>query len=493
MQADIFRKARNFYINDYKRIPAEYRQEYANEIVTLNWKRANIIQASLFVCNLILILVDKLYYFDKWEKVPAYKSLYIAHIVLFCVIILYAFLCIISSRYVNEIRAIKGLYLGISMFSLLWCAFLAVNAQLIHGQISAYIIAAFCVASIMLFSPAESTIIFIGSYIFFLAGLTFIKQDAIELNGNYINSGVFIALSIVVSKLQYSSYVTSFLNRKLIENNTMRLNELNNNLEAMVAERTSELVKANEIIISELKAKHEMELEIASTKAIYKEKEKELIEFKELEKLRTAFFSNISHELKTPLNIILSSQQLLELKLKKLADSEIIKQVNNQVFFIRQNCYRLIRLVSNLLDITKIDSGYFELDMRNYDIVKLVEDIVQSVAEYIQGKDINLIFDTEIEEKIIACDADKIERIILNLLSNAVKFTEEGGCIYVSIFLREDMINISVKDTGIGISPAMQEKIFDRFVQGDGSLIKNNEGTGIGLSLVNWAEEANSA
>jgi signal transduction histidine kinase len=278
--------------------------------------------------------------------------------------------------------------------------------------------------------------------------------------------------------------VTNFLNKKLIEKNTARLNELNNNLEMMVAVRTSELVQANETIINELKAKHEMKLEIASTKAIYEEKEKELIEFKELEKLRTAFFSNISHELKTPLNIILSSQQLLELKLKNLVASEIFNQVNKQIFFIKQNSYRLIRLVSNLLDITKIDSGYFELNLRNYDIIKLVEDIVQSVAEYVQGRNINLIFDTQLEEKIIACDADKIERIMLNLLSNAVKFTEEGGSIYVNMFLRGNMINISVRDTGIGISQNMQKIIFDRFVQGEDLLIKNSEGTGIGLSLV---------
>jgi signal transduction histidine kinase len=484
MLGDIFRNVKNFYSCESKRIPEEYRQEYTKEIVMINWKRANIIQTSLFICNLILIVIDRFYYYDKWDIIPAYRHLYHAHILLLIVIMFYAFFGFFGSKYINKTSYTRFLYLSIMMFSLFWCEFLAINAQLIHGQISAYIISAFCVASIMLLSPVESTIVFIASYLSFVVGLIYIRQNSIEQSGNIINSGIFIILSIIVSKLQYSSFVTNFLNKKLIEKNAARLNELNNKLEMMVEERTSELVQANELLVNELKAKHEMKLEIASTKAIYEEKEKELIEFKELEKLRTAFFSNISHELKTPLNIILSSQQLLELKLKNLVASEIFNQVNKQIFFIKQNSYRLIRLVSNLLDITKIDSGYFELNLRNYDIIKLVEDVVQSVAEYVQGRNINLIFDTQLEEKIIACDADKIERIMLNLLSNAVKFTEEGGSIYVNMFLRGNMINISVRDTGIGISQNMQKIIFDRFVQGEDLLIKNSEGTGIGLSLV---------
>jgi signal transduction histidine kinase len=113
-----------------------------------------------------------------------------------------------------------------------------------------------------------------------------------------------------------------------------------------------------------------------------------------------------------------------------------------------------------------------------------VEDITLSVAKYVEGKDINLIFDTEVEEKIIACDPDKIERIMLNLLSNAVKFTPEGGDIYVNIYEREDKIIIAVKDTGLGIPADMQGTIFDRFVQVDQSTSRLREGSGIGLSIV---------
>ena len=118
------------------------------------------------------------------------------------------------------------------------------------------------------------------------------------------------------------------------------------------------------------------------------------------------------------------------------------------------------------------------------DIVKVVEDITLSVADYIENKGIILIFDTEIEEKVIACDPDVVERVMLNLLSNAVKFTEEGGNIFVNIYESEGQVYLSVKDTGVGMSEKAKEQIFSRFVQVDKSARRCREGSGIGLSLV---------
>ena len=152
---------------------------------------------------------------------------------------------------------------------------------------------------------------------------------------------------------------------------------------------------------------------------------------------------------------------------------------------MKQNCHRLLRLINNLIDITKIDSGYFDIDENNFDIVNIVENITLSVADYIENKGLTLIFDTFVEEKIIACDPEKIERIMLNLLSNAVKFTPVGGEILVAIKeWNRDNICISVKDTGKGIPKDKLDSIFERFVQVDKSLTRDNEGSGIGLSLV---------
>ncbi len=119
----------------------------------------------------------------------------------------------------------------------------------------------------------------------------------------------------------------------------------------------------------------------------------------------------------------------------------------------------MLRLVNNLIDITKIDSGFIKMDFINYDIIKLTEDITISVIPYVESKNIDIIFDTDCEELEIKCDPDKIERIILNLLSNAIKFTEPGGKIEVSIFTDENWVDIRVKDTGIGIPSHMKEFI----------------------------------
>ncbi|QEK10999.1 PAS domain-containing sensor histidine kinase [Crassaminicella thermophila] len=210
------------------------------------------------------------------------------------------------------------------------------------------------------------------------------------------------------------------------------------------------------------------------------ENERLLREAKKYDELRNEFFANISHELRTPLNVILGTLQLLDIHLKDTCNNHLNKYKD----IMKQNCNRLLRLVNNLIDITKIDTGFFEIKLKNVNIVSLIEDITLSVADYIENKGIVLQFDTEMEEKLMACDPDKIERIILNLLSNAVKFTDVGGNIKVTIYDRDEYICISVKDTGIGIPKEQIGAVFERFRQVDKSLARNHEGSGIGLSLV---------
>ena len=208
-----------------------------------------------------------------------------------------------------------------------------------------------------------------------------------------------------------------------------------------------------------------------------------LKETREFNRLITEFFSNISHELKTPLNVIFSAIQYLNIcNVKDIMDYD--KQQKKYLGIMKQNCYRLMRLINNLLDMTKLDSGFLKLSLGNYNIVSVVEDIVLSVASYAESMGISIIFDTDIEEKVMALDPDKVERIILNLLSNAVKFTNNGGQIFVSIADKKDNVIISVKDNGVGIPENKLQMIFERFVQVDKTLRREHEGSGIGLSLV---------
>jgi signal transduction histidine kinase len=206
--------------------------------------------------------------------------------------------------------------------------------------------------------------------------------------------------------------------------------------------------------------------------------------------LKTQFFSNLSHELKTPLNIILASIQMVESKNTSKVNCDSYNTLSKYMPMMRQNCYRLLRLINNLIDITRIDSGFFKLNFGNHNIVSVIEDITLSVANYSESKGINVIFDTDVEEKLIGCDPDKIERIMLNLLSNSIKFTPPGGSIFVSIFDKEDKISITVRDTGIGIPSDKIAIIFERFRQVDSSLQREYEGSGIGLSLVKALVEA---
>lgn len=215
---------------------------------------------------------------------------------------------------------------------------------------------------------------------------------------------------------------------------------------------------------------------------VHKETEK-LNERIKYNKLKTEFFANVSHEMKTPINLISGTIQLLELELKNntaIQNSNVSKYIK----ILKNNCNRMVRLANNLIDVTQISSGYYQLDLRNADIVSFIENITFSVAEFVKKKKRTLIFDTEVEEKIMAFDFNGIERIILNLLSNAIKFTKPDDEIMVSIYDKGDSIIISVKDTGIGIPQDQLDVIFDLFRQVDKSFTRKHEGSGIGLTIV---------
>lgn len=215
--------------------------------------------------------------------------------------------------------------------------------------------------------------------------------------------------------------------------------------------------------------------------------EKELLKAKELaentNKAQSNFISNISHELRTPIAVIMSSNQLLELNINK-EKSNYLESNIQKTNIIKQNCNRLIRLTNNIIDIAKIDSGFMDLKTKNIDIVFLIESIVNSVVPYAVTKNIDIVFDTNEEEVIMSIDPDKIERIILNLMSNAIKFSQENTNIYVTVEKSEDTLMCSVKDTGIGMEQKHLDNIFERFTQIDDIMVRKNEGSGIGLSLV---------
>lgn len=205
-------------------------------------------------------------------------------------------------------------------------------------------------------------------------------------------------------------------------------------------------------------------------------------ELSEKNKLITDFFTNISHEFKTPLSIILVDLQLMEYRLRDV-EGEAREKLSKMVAVMRQNALRLLRLIGNLLDVTKIDAGFMKARLINTDVVGLVSGIVETVRNYAENAGISVVFETGLPVRVLPLDAEKMERVLLNLLSNAVKHTPEGGHILVSLSHEAEKLTLLVKDDGEGIPEDRKEFIFDRFRQVNTSLTRSSEGCGIGLSL----------
>ena len=231
----------------------------------------------------------------------------------------------------------------------------------------------------------------------------------------------------------------------------------------------------NMIIIQDLNAKIQIE-KLKNT----------LEQNKIIELGRNEMLSNISHEFKTPVNVIYSTAQLLDLE-KTQNDYKKLHEYN---ILIKRNCDRLIRMINNFIDSTKFEANIINMDLKIINIVSLVEDLTMSIINFAQNKNIEVIFDTEEEEIYILADIDFIERIILNVLSNAIKYNSENGSIFVNIIDEENKVIIEIIDTGFGIPGNKLNKLFNRFERFDNNNLSHEEGTGLGLNIVKQMVDA---
>ena len=194
---------------------------------------------------------------------------------------------------------------------------------------------------------------------------------------------------------------------------------------------------------------------------------------KKLDALKTQFFANVSHELRTPLNLILAPLQ---------PRNGPIPQ--NEITLIRRNAKRLLRLVNQILDLTKIEVGLMQLNTQNIEVYGFIHGLADSFSLLADAKKIEYQIDIPERDYITYCDPDKLEKVVYNLLANAFKFTSEKG--KVAIHLSHDQLKslrISVSDSGVGIAKDQIPHIFDRFFQVDNLNPETYQGTGIGLSL----------
>lgn len=202
-------------------------------------------------------------------------------------------------------------------------------------------------------------------------------------------------------------------------------------------------------------------------------------EYLQLEDSKKDFYSNISHELRTPINLIYSAIQLTEMYIKDNNLRDIEK--NNRT--IKHNCLRLIRTINNFIDTNKISEGYLKPNFKVYNIVSIVENISLASNKYIKKVNNRLIFDSEEEEFYVRCDKDMIERSILNLLSNSVKFAKNNGTVYINISADEKKIYINIENSGYIVDDEVKPFLFDKFTKVNKSLHRIREGSGLGLYL----------
>ncbi|NLM11867.1 MAG: PAS domain-containing protein [Clostridiaceae bacterium] len=202
--------------------------------------------------------------------------------------------------------------------------------------------------------------------------------------------------------------------------------------------------------------------------------------------IKDNFLTLISHEFKTPLTVIMTAIQAMEL----FCGNELSDKAKRYINTIKQNSLRQFRLVSNLLDITRGTADQIRLNKRIIDIVSLTRLITESVKIYAAQKELNVSFVSNVTEKMICIDDEKYERILLNILSNAIKFTPRGKSVQVELTVEKGFVNLAVKDEGVGIPKDKIDVIFERFGQVDNSLSRQAEGSGIGLFLVKMFVES---
>jgi signal transduction histidine kinase/DNA-binding response OmpR family regulator len=225
-----------------------------------------------------------------------------------------------------------------------------------------------------------------------------------------------------------------------------------NNLETMIDKRTAELQIT--------------QAELSNTVRL----------LRTMQQVQNRFFTNISHEFRTPLTLILGP-------VKEIADRMDDEKTREELRIVHKNAKQLLRLVNQLLDLSRFDSGNMKLQASPYDIIPLFRGFVLSFASYAESKRIVLECNTREDEMIAYVDQEKMEKIFSNILSNAFKFTPEGGRIEVTMMKNEEHFTVSFKDSGIGIPGEKLPRIFDRFYQVEGHDTPAQQGTGVGLDL----------
>jgi signal transduction histidine kinase len=240
-----------------------------------------------------------------------------------------------------------------------------------------------------------------------------------------------------------------------LDQNDRTIRDLNANLELKVRRRTRQLSRSRRKLQQSLRR------------------------LREHDRLKTEFFSNVSHELRTPLTMILSPvEQALERYGKQLP-----AEVAYMLDVVGVNSRRLLELINRLLEFSKLEAGRLRLNVASVDLNRLVNKLTMAARPLTEQRQVELRVRCDPAVPVLGLDEEKVDTVVSNLLSNAIKFTPRGGVIDLETALEDNRVRVSIRDTGIGIAKADQARIFERFVQIDGSASREFPGTGLGLTL----------
>ena len=204
-------------------------------------------------------------------------------------------------------------------------------------------------------------------------------------------------------------------------------------------------------------------------------------ELRSLDEMKSSLLANVSHELQTPLVLIKGYTEMI---LKRKIGPLTPEQEKGLTVALR-NIDRLVEMIDNLLDFSRMERGEAALQLEEFPLWQVVDEVIELVREKIRSRGIYVTTEYETDDLTVKADRAKISQVFINLLSNAIKFNREGGRITLRVKAgARGMLEVEVQDTGIGIPPEAQERIFDRFYQVDSTSRKKYEGTGIGLSIV---------
>lgn len=240
------------------------------------------------------------------------------------------------------------------------------------------------------------------------------------------------------------------------------------------------------ILITVIIIQRTLQQQIQALEALYKERTAELTtanaELARAARLKDEFLANMSHELRTPLNAILGMSEMLQEGIYGNLDAKQIKSVHT----IEESGRHLLSLINDILDLAKIEAGKVKLDIIPVSVPSVAKVCLRLIRQLAITKRLKTLSNYDNQVNIIQADERYLKQILLNLLSNAVKFTPKGGIITLEITgdTEQNIVNITVSDTGMGIAQKDMDFLFKPFVQIDGGLNRAHEGTGLGLSLV---------